>query len=124
MTYTERECISAGECRPQHRSSKDTRRWCKGVDGREHCWQWVFRHELANANRRLAHGRGIVWQQQVCDGCGKQRGWSAMRPVHLFCGTPVEKTRTSERQAKVGPSVLVQWFRCPTCKCEIRRRGY
>jgi hypothetical protein len=27
---------------PKHRASKDTKRWCKGIDGREHVPQWEF----------------------------------------------------------------------------------
>jgi hypothetical protein len=27
---------------PKHRASKDTKRWCKGINGREHVPQWEF----------------------------------------------------------------------------------
>lgn len=32
--------LASGSQVPKHRGSKDTKRWCKGVPGREHVWIW------------------------------------------------------------------------------------
>jgi hypothetical protein len=54
---------------PRHRSSKDTKRWCRGVVGREHEW--------ADAERRYGHR--VVLYIQACRRCRKERGREAGR---------------------------------------------
>jgi hypothetical protein len=49
---------------PKHRSSKDTKRWCRGKLGTEHDYQY--------AEWRLAGFRpGVVYSHLVCTQCGK-----------------------------------------------------
>jgi hypothetical protein len=46
----------------KHRSSKNTRRWCKGVVGREHKPECVPHGEQS---------RGYDWRNWQCTACGK-----------------------------------------------------
>lgn len=56
----------------QHRpvsGQKDTKRWCKGVEGREHKWKWenytAFRHPV------LADKPYPIWLRKYCSVCTK-----------------------------------------------------
>lgn len=54
---------------PKHRSSKNTKRWCKGVQGREHELAW----EIWKGNRMC--GISSDWQPamvRVCVKCRKE----------------------------------------------------
>lgn len=50
---------------PKHRSSKDTRRWCKGVVGRKHVTKWVENRDYIEMHE------GRVYSQLVCVNCRK-----------------------------------------------------
>jgi len=81
-----RTCVSEGECRPAHRSSKNTRDFCKGREGIPHAWLWErWRHEI-----QLEQLYGGTWNRvtecQVCFGCGKRR-WEH-RSYCRLCGEP------------------------------------
>lgn len=59
--------------KPRRGNSKDTRRWCKGVVGREHKWKRISYYEAKfktpDPDRRaglLAH-----WRIDVCERCGR-----------------------------------------------------
>jgi hypothetical protein len=80
------------------RSKKDTKKWCKGVVGREHQWAWVYREALPNCRwNRWGQTEKIIepplptleeekkidrhrWNaipraQQICLVCQKHKGW-------------------------------------------------
>lgn len=51
------------QCSPVTRrrgNSRDTKRWCKGVEGREHQKQWIPSHKLRD------------WYDLKCTACEKQ----------------------------------------------------
>jgi hypothetical protein len=52
---------------PPHRSSKDTKTWCKGVHGREHVPQWEFSYSSGYSS--LEAYPGVL--QLRCAGCRK-----------------------------------------------------
>lgn len=54
-------------------SSKDTRRWCLGVDGREHDLVWQFWFDTW----RFSTPRD--YQRRVCLSCGKMFGTRVIR---------------------------------------------
>lgn len=61
---------------PKHRSSKDTKRWCRGVPGREHQWRW---QEYLPS---YPHRANIVWSESRCKNCRKRAqicgfGWAS-----------------------------------------------
>lgn len=56
--------LASGAQVPKHRSSKDTKRWCKGIEGREH--RWTFEEW------RAARGCNPVITARVCAACRKQ----------------------------------------------------
>ena len=82
-----RACVSEGECRPPHRSTKNTRDWCKGREGIPHTWEWLeSKHSLA-----MAHVySGTIWnrvtEQPICFGCGKES--LRRRSYCRVCGEP------------------------------------
>ncbi len=82
---------------PRTRSKKDTKKWCKGVVGREHNWVWIYRDILPNTNRvrggvfkepplpTVEEEESVEWRRQnqwslpraanYCTICSKQREW-------------------------------------------------
>jgi hypothetical protein len=61
---------------PKHRSSKNTRRWCKGVVGREHSPECVP-YPCPPSNTSSSH----YWRNWQCSTCGKvlKRFWPFVR---------------------------------------------
>lgn len=86
----DRACVARGECRPKHRASKDTARWCKGKRGVEHQYEWRAYDSLPNH----FHGHRtptpeVEWQMRVCATCGRQE-WQT-RYIHKACGGLVHR---------------------------------
>jgi hypothetical protein len=52
---------------PKHRSGKDTKRWCRGVPGREHVWLWREWRWSAYFYAR----NGKVDSEEYCKNCKK-----------------------------------------------------
>lgn len=52
-------------------NSKDTKRWCKGVVGREHDWQVVDYWELTQGRPFMPRGTRIAWLMDYCTTCGR-----------------------------------------------------
>jgi hypothetical protein len=50
-------------------NTRDTKRWCKGKEGAEHQFTWVF--QFADYRDR-DHKQ---WEQQVCSVCGRKAKW-------------------------------------------------
>jgi hypothetical protein len=120
-----RQCVAVGECRPPHRSKKDTRRWCRGKVGVEHQWAWVRRSELPNAHilsrrresdedrrdRIAIEGLGKHEEVHVCRSCGKQPfEW---RDV-CHCGVVMVDVKSEGE--RYGHS------ECPSCGYDVRWR--
>jgi hypothetical protein len=85
-----RACVEAGECRPAARSSKDTRRWCRGREGIPHAYLW----EADPAWARFCWDR---WERRIpiCFGCGrKDFRWRTRCAV---CGSPPRHVWTDLR---------------------------
>ena len=58
----------ADEIDPRHRSSKDTRRWCRGVVGREHDKQWT-----PDTERHVYSRLGLPYYEVLrCVNCRKE----------------------------------------------------
>jgi hypothetical protein len=64
---------------PRSRPRKDTKRWCRGIVGREHRKRWVSTLELSGFLRTpqqkaqfAEENRRWHWQQEVCEICGRQ----------------------------------------------------
>lgn len=51
------------------RKKKDTKRWCKGIEGREHIWSLYKKYDFGN------------WWEYRCDNCRKEL-WG--KPKHGF----------------------------------------
>lgn len=51
-----------------HRSKKDTKRWCRGVVGREHIWIYDEWRRM----REFAQKHSIVYSVEVCRVCRKE----------------------------------------------------
>lgn len=47
------------------KSKKDTKRWCKGIEGREHEWEMTIPKNDARFKR-------LFWRLNICKNCGKQ----------------------------------------------------
>ena len=63
-------------CTPPARyktNKKDTRRWCKGVVGREHVKEWKSFADIPHADR-IVNGEHVFndWFELVCTVCGKE----------------------------------------------------
>lgn len=93
-----RTVISDAPEQPRTKSKKDTKKWCKGVAGRDHKWAWVYRDILPNCHYRR-DGATVEFQEKplltleeeraqvktgdwyidravkLCLVCGKQRDW-------------------------------------------------
>lgn len=96
-----RECVAVGECRPGHRSSKDTRRWCKGRIGVEHQWAWS--QSVVKGADAATGERGFWVEHESCSGCGREKlHWPAFRRCH--CGTLMQKPEPS-------PALIAKWGR-------------
>ena len=82
----QRECVQVGECRPAHRSTKDTRHWCKGRVGIPHTWEWQRRRWDLDHEQRFGIRYMRITEVPVCFGCGKidRRSRSYCRE----CGEP------------------------------------
>lgn len=74
---------------PKHRNRKDTKRWCRGVVGREH--EWIFQEW-----RKFSRGGDPPMTERVCSACHKPDlvigGWFSgaivydpVRGVHVHC---------------------------------------
>lgn len=64
-------CIEVGECRPKHRSSKDTHRWCKGRVDIPHTWEWQRQRTHLEIEQRMGLRYNRITEEPVCFGCGK-----------------------------------------------------
>lgn len=51
---------------PKRSNHKDTKKWCKGVKGREHEYKW----QLTNK-----YPASWEWYEDTCQKCGKQRDY-------------------------------------------------
>lgn len=73
---------------------KDTKRWCKGVVGREHQGEWV-KHEY---EMTVAGTRKIIWLWNVkkCKVCGKQLEYD-WKKVQNIERSPTTKSSTEEK---------------------------
>ena len=133
-----RECVALGECRPRHRSRKDTRRWCRGRAGVEHVWtlvcgDWKDRDDVEHGYRN---------EHEVCVACGRDRKrfwwFDDDRVVRCHCGQLMRRPRGRWRWSSgpwtcgacgyVPSSCLIQVWRdgryvCDPprtpCACEI-----
>jgi len=94
--------LADGRQVPKHRSHKDTKRWCKGVEGREHDWtveEW--KHD------RNWRARGVQSDRHhsviICRNCRREReifgGWLSSS-VRVFN----EQTKRFEYLPKYGPA--------------------
>ena len=61
--------------RTKTKSEKNTRRWCKGVEGREHKSTIVKRGWLSDRPCDLTNWWGCH-HQEICDECKKVLNWS------------------------------------------------
>lgn len=68
-TITPEQCIEQGYCRPKHRATKDTKRWCKGKPGRLHRFLW--QEDLPYVRTGWIDRRRYVLEHPVCLDCGK-----------------------------------------------------
>ncbi len=72
---------------PRTRSKKDTKKWCKGVVGREHKWVWVYGSLLSNYGGRETSVTEIpvpsVEEEESVEWRRKNR-WSLPRATH-YC---------------------------------------
>ncbi len=83
---------------PRTKSKKDTKKWCKGVVGRDHNWVWIYRDLLPGSSRHHMQEKFEVpplptveeeqsgeWKREnrwklpravrYCTTCCKQREW-------------------------------------------------
>jgi hypothetical protein len=63
-----RECVADGFCRPTHRSSKPTGRWCMGHVGVSHLYMWE-RKSCGYAN--VVASRWLH-EERICFMCGRK----------------------------------------------------
>lgn len=68
------------------RAKKDTRRWCRGVEGREHQWVWREDRQAGGWQRR----QNIVASILACRECQKHRGYGYRVGPYLSRGNPPE----------------------------------
>lgn len=64
-----REAVSAIPEVPKHRSKKNTKRWCKGIIGREHKYRYV---EWLGSFKTIFPGHTQVYSVEECENCRKQ----------------------------------------------------
>lgn len=60
------------EAPAKHRSKKDTKRWCRGVEGREHKWEFGESKSSRDWNGRGWRG-GAPETALICAGCKRER---------------------------------------------------
>jgi ribosomal protein L37E len=80
------DCVEVGECRPKHRGTKDTRRWCKGRVGVPHTWEWLRDRNDAEREQRMGLVYNRITEHPVCFGCEKVDFKS--RSYCALCGEP------------------------------------
>ena len=78
-----RKTIDMPETEAHHKPKKDTRKWCKGVPGREHLWEVV----------EYAPGLNLPWIKDRCITCGRLAKLRLRSP--LGDSTPVYTDRPS-----------------------------
>lgn len=61
-----RQVVTGDETK--HRATKDRRRWCKGIEGREHVWHW------AESRRGYRRSPAVVESHMECANCRRHRG--------------------------------------------------
>ena len=88
---------SQGEV-PKHRSSKDTRRWCKGIVGREHQFKYEEDRKMNTLMSRFPDHENVVESVEVCTACRKERN-------HIWrgFGGSIWNPATKRYQLKFGP---------------------
>lgn len=60
--------LASGAEVPKHRRSKDTKRWCKGIVGREHVWTFEeWRH-----SRSFRYAAPLT--VELCKNCRREKG--------------------------------------------------
>lgn len=65
---------------------KDTKRWCKGKEGREHVTRWEPNHNYSGIDRRP--NAEFKHEELVCVDCRKVLD---LRTIHLACGEAHDK---------------------------------
>ena len=79
-------CVEVGECRPNHRASKNTHRWCKGRVGIPHTWEWRRGRNELELEQRFGMTFNRVTEHPVCFGCEKVD--FRRRSYCRLCGEP------------------------------------
>jgi hypothetical protein len=57
--------------RPQTNKKKDTKRWCRGVEGRTHAPVWEPWQPYADWLKQLSGRRKVYWLNYTCTVCKK-----------------------------------------------------
>ena len=60
-------------------SKKDTKKWCRGVEGREHKPHWVEHYYIVGLDNHK-----LNWLVKECANCRKHLGY----PIYEFCWGP------------------------------------
>jgi hypothetical protein len=92
----DRECVANGFCRPSHRSSKATGRWCMGHIGVPHLYMWERKTDgyANNVASRWLHDERVCFvcgrkehrHRVTCRVCGAHRRMVYGFVTHLFRG--------------------------------------
>lgn len=91
---------------PKHRSSKDTRSWCKGKVGRPHVPVWVQSRIQVHIWSRFVGPRekDAPESEEVCGKCGKSLGGQCYRPMGSFVGHMHRDGRITYEPMTYGPA--------------------
>lgn len=102
---------------------KDTKRWCKGIVGREHCWVEALNDALHYAEvrtglmdsrrawERYGWGGGDFWYYTAtCTGCGQHSNWREYRR-QLWCTPREYYTEIPYHWKRLGTWEKIDWLR-------------
>jgi ferredoxin-like protein FixX len=104
------DCVEVGECRPPHRTSKNTRHLCKGRAGIPHAWEWRRQRDDLERERRMSLTYNRITEVPICFGCEKVD--HRRRHYCNQCGEPWPELRYARTD---GRRRYLDWLPCIRC---------